>query len=184
MDSESPVQPDSALVGLFQQGTAGERQQAFCGLYERHAGPVCGYLARLTRDAHLAEDLTQETFLRALKALGRFHGQSSFKTWVYRIATNLFKDHLKRRKTMSQNDQMVWKGTAVESPVEFAERQEEARRVQAAVDALPEDLREPILLVRLDGLSYQQAAEVLGLNLTTLRMRVHRAHLRLVEALN
>jgi len=185
MDSGDGARPDSTLVEEFRKGSSQARQGAFCALYERYAGPVRSYLARLGRRPELAEDLTQETFLRALNGLDGFDGRSSVKSWIYCIATNLFRDHLKRRSTMTQEGASDWtdregKGP---TPAEVAERNEEAERVRTAVEALPDEYRAPVILVRLEGMSYAEAADVLGATVPAVRMRIHRGHLRLLEAL-
>lgn len=182
MERGSQAKPDSLLVTEFCSGTTDARREAFSALYERYAGQVRAYLGRMTRHVQLAEDLVQETFLRALKALDRFDSRSSFKTWVYCIATNLFKDHVKRRSTMLQRETPDWfaREAPCHTPVQEAQQKEETGRVRAAVEALPDQYREPVILVRIEGLSYAEAAEVL---VSTVRMRIHRAHLKLMDAL-
>ncbi|MDA1141665.1 MAG: sigma-70 family RNA polymerase sigma factor [Planctomycetota bacterium] len=185
MDSASNSKPDSELVAEFQAGDGASRRTAFCALYQKYAGPIRSYLARRCQHEQLAEDLTQDCFLRALKGLERFEARSSVKTWLYCIATNLFRDHLRRRNTMSEETSTILDEhtTSRPGPDTETETNEEVTRVRRAVDALAEELREPLVLVKLQGLSYRDAAEVMGVTLNTVRMRIHRAHLKLAEEL-
>ena len=181
MDTTSGPAIDQELVKRFRRGTGEDRRQAFHVLYERHAGALRCYLLRLARSSHTADDLTQEAFLRALNGLNSFSGNCSFKTWVYCIATNLLKDQLRK-----QGMPMAELGSHTDSeltPLGLAERNEEARRVREAVEALPWELRAPLVLVRLEGMKYREAAEVLGITLEALRMRVHRAYVALAVSL-
>ena len=175
---------DEDLVELFQTGRDDGRRRAFCALYERHAGTVRSYLLRLTGRPHLADDLTQDAFLRALNALDRFSGKSTFKTWVFKIAMNLFRDHLRGRRTATGAAPPVEDSPdRGPGPDELAQRNEDAQRVRDAVAALPEEQRAPLILVRFEGMKYREAAEALGITLGAVRMRVHRAHLALVAGL-
>ena len=181
MGRKNGSDPDRKLAQCCKHGSAGERRRAFRGLYERHAGGLRYYLLRMTGSAHLADDLTQEAFLRALGSLEQFSEQSSFKTWIYSIATNLLKDHARRKAAVGAVSENTPGGQP--TPADLAERNEEAQRVRDAVDALPEALRAPLVLVRFEGMKYRQAADALGITLEALRMRVHRAHMALVAAL-
>ena len=182
MGDDLEVSADWPHIEQFRASGGEARRQAFCALYDRHAGSVRDYLLRLTGCPHLAEDLTQEVFLRAYSGLDGFSGRSSFKTWVYQIAINLFRDHLRARKPMAE-----MKAADLTDPQPGAEwraqRDEEAHKVRSAVAALPQELRETLILVRFEGMKYREAAEALGITIDAVRMRVHRAHLALVTAL-
>ncbi len=182
MKPSSGPAPDSALTAA---GTSeAERREAFCALYERHAGELQSYLLRMTRSVHAAEDLTQEAFLKAYQSLDGFTGKSSFRTWIYSIAINLYRDQIKRAGKMVSGEAVLKNTQATtKTPVALAEREEEGERVRAAVAALPAEWREAVLLVRIEEMSYREAAGALGITLDALRMRVHRAHLALVKAL-
>lgn len=181
MEKGSGPESDETFAERFKRSSADDRRRIFCALYERHAGELRYYLLRMGRSPHLADDLTQEAFLRALDRLSGFSGRSSFKTWLFRIATNLLNDHMRRRQTVGLAlDDMP---SGQRTPAELAEHNEEAHRVRQAVDALPESLRAPLVLVRLEGMKYREAAEALGISLNALRMRVYRAHMALVAAL-
>lgn len=183
MGESAGREADQSLVGEFQRGRQPQRRRAFCALYERHAGNLRQYVGRMTRCDDLADDLTQEAFLKALAGLDGFRGNSSFKTWLYQIATNLVVSHRRRKKTMTGGSRCEEAQAATPSPAETLSLREERDRVRVAVEALPEDLRAPLLLVRVEGLKYREAADVLGLTLSAVRMRVHRAHAALTEKL-
>lgn len=179
---EGGIEP--GLVAQFKTASAEARREAFCRLYERHAGGVHAWLLRMTGSPHLADDLTQETFLHALDGLDGFAGNSTFKTWVYRIAMNLWTDH-RRRKGPVINGKLAANNAASDSPSpsELSEQSEEIERLRRAVAEIPEELRSALLLVRFEGMKYREAAEVLGITLEAVRMRVHRAHLALTAKL-
>jgi RNA polymerase sigma-70 factor (ECF subfamily) len=120
-----------------------------------------------------------------MKGLDNFDSRSTVKTWLYCIATNLFRDHLRRKSTVSEETSTILdeRTTAQPGPASEAETNEEVSRVRKAVDTLAEDLREPLVLVKLQGLSYKDATEVMDVTLSTVRMRIHRAHLKLAEEL-
>lgn len=184
MRDDGAPDPDQEWVEQFQAARIGARGAAFRVLYERHAGPLHAYLARLAASDHTADDLTQEAFLKAYEGLDRFELRSSFKTWLYHIATHLYRDGLRRRRPVTNADGVA-QGMAdpAPTPADAAADGEELRRVRDAVRRLPDALRVPLLLVRLEGMSYRQASEVLGITLEALRMRVHRAHMTLVQQL-
>jgi RNA polymerase sigma-70 factor (ECF subfamily) len=176
---------EPGLVAQFQHATGEARREAFCGLYERHAGGVHACLLRLTGSPHLAEDLTQETFLHALDGLDKFAGQSSFKTWVYQIAINLWADHRRKKRPVS-NGELASRDAISDgpTPADLSEQAEEIDRLRRAIAEIPDELRAPLLLVRFEGMRYREAAEALGITLNAVRMRVHRAHLALTAKLS
>ena len=175
---------DLEMVEVFKKVRGERAREAFCALYERHAGGVRAYLLRMTRSPDLADDLTQEAFLHALNGLAGFSGDCSFKTWVYQIAMNRFRDHLRRKRPAAGAEWLTSDNPdSALAPDELAQRNEEVQRVRDAVAALPEELRAPLVLVRFEGLKYREAAEVLGITLDAVRMRVHRAHMGVVPLL-
>jgi RNA polymerase sigma factor (sigma-70 family) len=173
---------DGDLIARFRHAHGERRRQAFCALYERHAGDVRAWLGKLTGSTHLADDLTQDTFLRALRALDRFDGRSTVRTWLLTIATNLWRDHLRRKRPVTGTP-TVEACDPNAAPPECMLQRESVQLVRDAVGRLPGKLREPLMLVRLQGLKYREAAVVLGLSVGAIRMRVHRAHLALAAEL-
>ena len=158
---------------------------AFGRLYRQVAPGLLAYLQRLSGSREVAEDLLQDTFLAALGSLGGFRGGSSVRTWLYTIATNKFRDHLRNRwgAVDIDSENLLELPCAGDSPLEEAVRKEEWSMVYGAVMGLPPVLRAALLLVAFGGMKYREAAEVLGVTLATVRMRVHRAHGNLVQAL-
>ncbi len=132
---------------------------------------------QLVRDPPTAEDVTQEAFVHAFRALRRFRGSSKFSTWLFRITRNCAVDAIRRRERRRTYEQAA---LAPEIPV-----QEPSLRaaLEEAIEALEPDLREPFLLIEVFGLSYAEAAVVLGSPAGTLKSRMHRARLALMGAL-
>lgn len=159
--------------------------EAFTLFYWRTAAGIYAYLHRLCGCPHLAEDLLQETFLAVFRGLADFKGQSSPRTWLYAIATNKFRDHCRNRwgRVELDSESLEALPSPGPLPVEEVIQREESRRICEAVLALPPELRTALLLVRFEEMKYREAAEVLGTTLSTVRMRVHRAHCILAETL-
>jgi RNA polymerase sigma-70 factor (ECF subfamily) len=128
---------------------------SFAEIHEQYREKVLAYLRRLTRQPALAEDLAQETFLRASRALESFRGEAKLSTWLYRIATNLYLDH--RRRESSR-------------PAEIRDG------LQQAEDP---DYKAVIILHDLEGLKNREIADVLDCSLDAVKIRVHRARQRL-----
>jgi RNA polymerase sigma-70 factor (ECF subfamily) len=164
---ESRVDWEAALV---QRAGAGDTR-AFERLYREHAGRVYGLCLRITRDAQLAEDCTQETFINAWRALARFETRSSLSTWLHRIAVNV---SLGRRRKATpveeacEDEESPEGGWALETPVEVEE-------LEAAIDALPEGARDALVLHALYGYSHAEAAQMLGIAEGTCKAQLHRA---------
>jgi RNA polymerase sigma-70 factor (ECF subfamily) len=134
-----------------------------------------------------AEDCAQDAMLRAYRALDSFRGDSSFLTWLYAIAVRACLDALRKRKETFSLDFMREEGWDIPdtAPDAYLQLEEKERRriLKAAIALLPPDFRGPQVLVDLQGLSYQEAAEALGLPLGTLKSRVHRARQALYKSL-
>jgi RNA polymerase sigma-70 factor (ECF subfamily) len=159
--------------------------EAFTQFYWQTAPGIYAYLHRLCGCPHVAEDLLQETFLAVYKGLADFKGHSSPRTWLYTIATNKFRDHCRNRwgKAELGSEWIEALPSPAPLPLDEVIQREESRRIQEAVLALPLELRTALLLVRFEELKYREAAQILGTTLGTVRMRVHRAHCLLAQAL-
>lgn len=166
--------------------------QALAALFEAHADRVYRLALSLLRDPGAAEDVVQETFLQAITHLEEFQGRSSLGTWLYRIAHNASIDRLRRRVDdplpgEGDNDAPApmphsfidWAGT----PEELVSRREVRGQLDAAVDQLPESLRSAFWLRDIEGLSTEEAAEVLQISPGAVKVRLHRARLTLREQL-
>lgn len=181
---------DEFLVGRF---LAGE-EMAFERLVVRHRQRIYRLARRLLGDESDAQDVTQETFIQVYRKLGSFRNESRFSTWLYRIATNaaLMRRRAHARHSFESLDSFAPrfddKGTHAASPAELSvpSRLEEtldarilAEKVQAAVDRLPDLYRRPFVLRDLEELETAEVAELLGLQIATVRQRVHRARILL-----
>lgn len=164
----------------------GERD-GFRELVERYQARVHVVVLRLVGNKDDAQDLTQQAFLDAFRALARFDTKRSFYSWLMRIAVNKSKDYLKSHKRREGHFTgeiteagALFTGT-VAGPEQQAEQRERLAMVQAALGRMDEMYRIPLLLKELDGMSYEQMQQVLDLPLTTLKIRVVRARNKLRE---
>jgi RNA polymerase sigma-70 factor (ECF subfamily) len=183
---EAPA-PDSDAM-LVERTVAGD-QRAFELLVIKYQRRVERLIGRMVRDVDLVEDIAQETFIRAYRALHQFRGDAQFYTWLYRIAVNTAKKfllELKRDLTVSQtslerndDDDETFRPKSEpstdESPESVLAAKEIGQAVNAALDALPDDLRQAITLREMDGLSYEDIAEVMNCPIGTVRSRIFRA---------
>ena len=173
---------DHQLVERVQSGD----KQAFGLLVSKYQRKLHRLLARLIRDPAEVEDLAQETFIKAYRALGSFRGESAFYTWLYRIGINTAKNHLaaQRRRVPSSTALDSSEAEGVEGgerlhDLDTPERQLMTRQIAKTVDEamadLPTELREAITLRELEGLSYEDIANVMDCPVGTVRSRIFRA---------
>lgn len=151
---------------------------AFETLVRRYQGEVWRLCLQLTRDDALAEDATQESFVRAFRFLPRYRGESKFSTWLFSIARNCALDEL-RRIGRSQRTRARLESERPPQPSELGVGIE----VREAVGNLPLELREPIVLIDMFGCSYDEVARILETPTGTVKSRVHRARKALVTVL-
>jgi RNA polymerase sigma-70 factor (ECF subfamily) len=159
-------------------------------LVQRYQDRLYPTMLRLTGSAEDALDLLQDAFLRAFEKLDKFQGESSFFTWIYRIAVNLALSDRRRRRTSSR---VLGAGRldpidpADESPLSDPtlplERAERDALIQKALDALADDHRAVVVMKEFDGLRYEEIASILGVPVGTVRSRLHRARLDLRDRL-
>ncbi len=170
---------DLLLVRRFQNGD----ESAFDALVERHRRRIFSLLCRLAGPAE-AEDLAQEVFLAAYKALPGFRVQSAFSTWLYRIAVHLCSHHHRRRRFDPIPLDEFQRDTIREhDPEDSALTGEMRRQVHAAIARLPYKLRLAVVLRDIHGLSYEEIARVAGCPIGTVRSRLHYATQRLASEL-
>ncbi|NBX58179.1 MAG: RNA polymerase sigma factor RpoE [Gammaproteobacteria bacterium] len=177
----STEQSDLSLVQLAQRGDAG----AFDALVRRYQHKVVKLVLRYVRDPAEAEDIAQEAFIKAYRALPRFRGDSAFYTWLYRIAINTAKNVLASRgrspiryevdRSDDDDYDVVANLKDTATPEALALTEEIRSTVTAAIDALPEDLRTAIQLRELEGLSYEEIAAAMECPVGTVRSRIFRA---------
>ena len=174
-------QSDLELVRRVQRGERG----AFDLLVLRYQHKVVKLVARLLRDPAEAEDVAQEAFVKAYRAIGSFRGDSAFYTWLYRIAVNTARNTMasrQRRPLDYEADLSESEQSAVESRMRHVDTPEAAAlseeihsTVNSAIEALPEDLRTAIILREVEGLSYEEIAEAMDCPVGTVRSRIFRA---------
>lgn len=171
---------DQKLVQRAQRGDL----RAFDLLVLKYQGRISALVSRYLSDSADVEDVTQEAFIKAYRALERFRGDSAFYTWLYRIAANAAKNHLVAKGRRPRSDASIEDAEAFDefglnsdsgSPEAIAMGDELVGVVDAAMQALPEELRAALTLRELEGLSYDDIAEVLGCPVGTVRSRIFRA---------
>lgn len=178
---------DTWLVARAREGDT----RAFDLLVIKYQSRVQRLIGRWVKDAAVAEELTQESFIKAYQALGQFRGDAQFYTWLYRIAVNAAKKHLSAPR---QQMHMVSVDAAADESETFAPHpdsmdawrdhntpeallasQEIAQAVQGALEALPEELREAVSLREIEGMSYEDIASAMACPIGTVRSRIYRA---------
>jgi RNA polymerase sigma-70 factor (ECF subfamily) len=180
------TEQDSDTV-LVQRTVAGD-QKAYGLLVLKYQRRIQRLIGRMVRDVDLVEDIAQETFVRAYRALHQFRGDAQFYTWLYRIAVNTAKKfllELKHDPIISENfrpndddDETSWKRsepTTDEGPESILAAKEIAAVVNSAMDALPIDLRQAVVLREIEGMSYEEIAIAMDCPVGTVRSRIFRA---------
>ena len=185
---------DALLVERVKRGDV----RAFEMLVVKYQRRIERLIGRMVRDSDLVQDIAQESFIRAYRALPQFRGESAFYTWLYRIAVNtakkflmdLKRDPLVSETTLNQHQDDGDETSRVESELTDGETPEAllaskqiAREVNAAIGALSEDLRQAITLREIEGLSYEEIADVMNCPIGTVRSRIFRARESIAERL-
>jgi RNA polymerase sigma-70 factor (ECF subfamily) len=172
---------DQQLVERAQRGD----KLAFELLVSKYERKLQRLLSRLVRDPTEVEDVTQEAFIKAYRALPSFRGESAFYTWLYRIGINTAKNHLaaQGRKVPALSDMPgddpeddgAALGRDANTPEDELMSRQVAETVNAAMQALPEELRSAIMLREIEGMSYDEIAEIMNCPIGTVRSRIFRA---------
>ena len=181
---------DSHDAELARRCLAGDRA-AFSRLMARHKGAIHGYIRRYVRNPEDAGDLLQETFVSAWRALSSYDPARPLNVWLRRIALNKCRDHGRRagvRRVLSTLVDGAGRETqSVRDPGPGAEAallaREGVQALETALAALPDGLRDPLVLTALEGLSHAEAAAVLGLSAKAVEVRIYRARAKLAAAL-
>lgn len=181
---------DLVLVERAQRGD----KQAFGLLVSKYQRKLARLLSRFIRDPAEVEDVAQESFIKAYRALANFRGDSAFYTWLYRIGINTAKNHLvalgRRAPTTTEFDAEDAEGfedasllREVDTPESLLATRQIGETVEKAMAALPEELRTALTLRELEGLSYEEIAEVMECPIGTVRSRIFRAREAVAEKL-
>ena len=169
------VDPDRELV---ERARAGERA-AFDLLVARYQRRLLRLVLRLLRDPAEAEDVVQEAFLKAYRALPRFRGEAAFYTWLYRIALNGARNAILRRRQRAAPgplpSQQAAPAPEIGTPESMLLSKQVMQTIDAALEALPLELRTAIVLREIEGLSYEEIAQIMECPLGTVRSRIFRA---------
>ena len=191
MTKATPSPPNSSDTDLMlvERTVAGD-QKAFELLVIKYQRRIERLIGRMVRDVDLVEDIAQETFIRAYRALAQFRGDAQFYTWLYRIAVNTAKKALMDLKRDPLVSESALRGgsddedetsavenelTSSETPETILAAKEIAATVNSAMEALPEELRQAVTLREIEGLSYEEIAEVMNCPIGTVRSRIFRA---------
>ena len=191
--SAADSDPDATLVERVKRGDV----RAFEMLVSKYQRRIERLIGRMVRDVDLVADIAQETFIRAYRALPQFRAESAFYTWLYRIAVNTAKKALADMRrdpvlthsalaSIEDEDETSRGGmepTDGETPEALLASKEIAATVNAAINALSEDLRQAITLREIEGLSYDEISEVMNCPIGTVRSRIFRAREAIAERL-
>lgn len=161
---------DHDLMTAYVAGNA----DAFEALYRRYERRVYGFFVRALGDRGTAEDLLQQTFLKLHRARGSYQRGLAVGGWIFRIAYNLYRDELRRRMRHPVDVVELEDEAASDDVSDAAIRREQGRQVRAAIAELPETQRDALLLCKYMGLSYDEAAQVTGVEADVLKLRVFR----------
>ena len=186
---------EATLVAELKTGS----EQAFALLIAQYSQPVYSMIARSLRDPADAADVTQEVFVKVFRHIGSFHGDASLRTWIYRIALHeasnqrrWWSRHKRQELTLDaqqENDEGECfclgdtLASSGESPLECAEHSEAREQVAAALRTIPEAFRSVVILREIEGFGYEEIAEMLNVNLGTVKSRLTRGRAALREAL-
>ncbi|HEY1901874.1 MAG TPA: sigma-70 family RNA polymerase sigma factor [Terracidiphilus sp.] len=178
---------ETVLVAELRAGS----EEAFAWLITHYHQPIYSLLARTVQDRAEAADLAQEVFVKVFRGVGNFHGESSLRTWIYRIALHEASNqrrwwmrHKQREIPIEQEMTETESGTAMhlkemlvdpaESPYEIAVHAENRARIEAALNQVPEPFRTTLILRDIEGFVYEEVAEIQGVNLGTVKSRLVR----------
>lgn len=162
---------------LMKRGAEGD-EDAFRRLVERWEGQVFAFLLRMLNSREDAQDLTQETFLRMIRNASRYQSRDQFQSWLFRIAGNLARTRLRRRKIVrwfSFEDEKPDPPSSDPDPLADLERKESRAEVRRAIRKLPERQRQALVLKQYQDMKYQEIADTMDLTVGSVQMLLHRA---------
>jgi RNA polymerase sigma-70 factor (ECF subfamily) len=163
---------DEALMRAVREGDLAR----LGSLFDRYHLSLFDFLNRMTGNRHAAEDLVQEVFLRVLKYRATYRDGARFETWVFRIARNARADYFSRRENAGPlTEEAMESPDSTPGPDRQLEQESDSARLQAALMSLREDRRELIVLARFQGMKHEAIAELLGIDVGAVKVRIHRA---------
>ncbi len=180
---------DASLASRTQKGD----RDAFGELVNRYQARIYSFCFQFFRNRDLAADMAQETFLRAYRYIKKYDPNRKFSTWIYSIAKNICIDEHRKKsrgKTISIDDvaperiQSYEDSRHLKNPMQISMQMQDRMMLEEAIARLPEKYRTAIILCYFQEMSYQEVADVLGLNLNLVKVRIFRAKKRLLEILN
>ena len=184
--------PDLSFVMALKAG----QDQALNALMDRYREGLFRFVLRHVHNEADALELAMETFVRAYFNIGRFRPSAKFVTWLYQIALNLCRDHVKSRAyqytlqtvsadaTTQEGEEQDWLSVSDRDPVEETEGGGELSALEKAISELPEDLKNPLILAALEGYSQAEVAELLGISRKAVEMKVYLARKLLLEKMS
>lgn len=179
-NQEENALSDEALAKLI-QASPHRDLRAFELLVQRHKGQITANCRHITGEADESEDLAQDVFVKAFFGIARFEGRAKFRTWLQRIKINHCLNHIRKRKGkhfVEVEDPVVQASLALRvegNPERDLVKLTERQKVRRVLEMMRDSLRIPLIMCDMDGLSYQEIAETLGLGLSATKMRIKRA---------
>jgi RNA polymerase sigma-70 factor (ECF subfamily) len=174
-------EPEPETIGRARAGDL----RAFESLVRDYQADAWRFAYHLTRDRALAEDVTQEAFLRAFRAISSYRGQAKFTSWLLRIVRNCAVDaYRKTRRETPVDEEAGERWEAERAPARPAVSSEDRIRIAQAIRALPLSLREPFVAIEVLGFNYRETSDILGMRIGTVKSRMHRARAILAQALS
>ena len=180
---ERTSEPEEALIARSRDGDV----DAFNRIVDTYQRPLYNLALRMLGDAPAAEDATQDAFISAFRNIGRFRG-GSLKSWLFTITANACRDALRSRKvrrteSLEAEDVTLDPESPAESPEDYAMRREMGRSIKQGLDSIPEEQRLAVVLIDVQGLGYEEAAEVMGISVGTVKSRLSRGRARVRDFL-
>ncbi len=184
-DLAQEILTEEELVGRTISGDV----DAYGQLVERYQQRIFNLIGRMVGRREVVEDIAQEVFIKAYRKLGTFRGESSFYTWLYTIALNTCRNYFRSRERLVKTVDIEYSAEAMEKSQpsqraeEVVERMQRAALVHQALDRLPPDQRQVVVMCDLEGLGYQEIADYLKIPIGTVRSRIFRARMNLKDLL-
>jgi RNA polymerase sigma factor (sigma-70 family) len=173
LSSELDALTDNALMLKVRDGDLDKMSL----LFERYKKPLFGFFYHMNKDSELSEDLVQNVFFRILKYRYLFRGEGDFKTWMFHIARNVSHDHHRKNKLAAKDSLEAWEDKlgSDENRSSVMQREEEMQLLSMAMDRLPEEKREILLLSKFQDKKYKEIGEILGCSEGAVKVKVFRA---------